>query len=202
MNKIVTRLFVILMVIIVLSSCIATTTSNHGNPSSRDYTVYECDGKFWSIENTKIKVFKENEYFGTIKGSLFTFVTDPLTFYNANDKKIAYAGDTYHFINQDSHGIYVNGNFTCDLVGDFEMFGQEYQLYDFDENLIGNASFSMANFNGKITDSRGNIVAEYTSSYLFRDFTVKIYDNCEIDEITVLMIFASYYSDYHYDSET
>lgn len=200
MKKIVTRLIAIVLILCCLYSCSAKT--KHGDPSSRDYTIYECDGKVWSWESTKIEIVKEDQYFGTIKGNFFNFVTDPLTFYDENDKKIAYAGDTYHFINQNSHGIYVNGKFTCDLVGDFEVFGEEYQIYDFAENLVGKASFSMANLSGKIIDARGNIVAEYTSPYLFRNFTVKIYDTCEIDEHTVLMIFASYYSDYHYDSNS
>ena len=198
MKKIVTRLIAIVLILCCLCSCNAET--DHGDPGSRDYTLYECDGKVWSWESTKIEIVKEGQYFGTIKGNFFNFVTDPLTFYDENDKKIAYAGDTYHFINQDSHGIYVNGTFTCDLVGDFEWFGEEYQLYDFDENLIGKASFSFENLNGTITDARGNIIAEFTSPFLYRDFTVKIYDNCEMDEFTVLMIFASYYSDYNYDA--
>lgn len=201
MKKNVTRLIPIIVVLICfLFSYISTLGVFHGDPSSRDYTLYECDGKVWSWQNTKISISKEGEYFGTIKGNFFALIVDPLSFYDVNGKKIAYAGDTYHFINQDSHGIYTNQEFVYDLVGEFEVFGDEYKIYDFDENLVGKASFSFANLNGKITDARGNIIAEYSSPFLFKDYTVKIYDNCEIDEVTVLMIFASYYIDYHYDA--
>lgn len=34
----------------------------------------------------------------------------------------------------------------------------------------------------------------------FNDFIVRIYDGCELDENTVLMIFCSYYSDQKADS--
>ncbi|MGN1298380.1 MAG: hypothetical protein ACI4UE_00115 [Candidatus Scatovivens sp.] len=163
--------------------------------------MYECNGRVLSLR-TKIEIEKSGEYFGTIKGNIFKIVTDPLTMYDASDNKIAYAGDTYNFINQDSHGIYVNKKLTYDMVGKFELFGEEYEIYDFDENLVARLKFSPGNFNGTMTDVDGNTIAEYSSFIGFHDFDVKIYDNCEIDEISVLMIFGSYYSDYHSDSSS
>lgn len=200
MKKIVTRLIAILMVLICLCSCGTTTsTSNHGDPNSRNYTLYQCNGRVISL-TTKIEVKKEGEDLCTIKGNLFKIVTDPLTMYDESGDDIAYAGDTYHFINQDSHGIYVGKQFTYDMVGKFEFFGQEYEIYDIDEVLVARLKFSPGNFDGKLIDTDGTIIAEYSSFYGFKDFTIKIYDTCEIDETSVLMIFASYYSDYHYDA--
>ena len=198
MKKIVRRIIALALILCLLASC-GVAANTHGDPSKRDYTVYNCNGRVISLV-TKIEINKEGEYFGTIKGNLFKIVTDPLTFYDVNDEKIAQAGDTYHFINQDSHGIYVDKQFTYDMVGGFEIFGQEYKIYDIDEELVANLKFSPGNFEGKLTDARGNIIAEYTSFVGFKDFTIKIYDSCELDEISVLMIFGSYYSDYHYDA--
>lgn len=197
-EKIVRRIIALLLVLCLLTSC-GVAANNHENASERDYTIYNCNGRVISF-TTKIQIDKEGEYFGTIKGNLFKIVTDPLTFYDANGNETAFAGDTYHLFNQDSHGIYVNKQFTYDMVGGFEIFGQEYAIYDINEELVANLKFSPGNFEGKLTDARGNIIAEYTSFIGFKDFTIKIYDSCELDEISVLMIFGSYYSDYHYDA--
>lgn len=166
----------------------------------RDYTLYDCNGRAIALQSTKIEIDKEGEYFCKIQGNIFTVVTDPLTLYDVNEKKIAHAGDTYHFINQDSHGIYIGRELMYEMVGKFELFGQEYKIYDYDGNYIGKLKFSPANFRGKLTDAQGNVIAKYKSFWGLKDFKVKIYDNCEIDELSVLMFFGSYYSDYHYDA--
>jgi hypothetical protein len=53
---------------------------------------------------------------------------------------------------------------------------------------------------GMLYDADENIVAEYHSGILNYDYEVKIYEDCPLDDISVLMIFASYHSDYIYDS--
>ena len=40
----------------------------------------------------------------------------------------------------------------------------------------------------------------FYSKLFFNDFTVRIYEDCELDENTVLMIFCSYYNDKEYDA--
>ncbi len=49
-------------------------------------------------------------------------------------------------------------------------------------------------------DVEGNLIADYNSKLFFNDFEVRIKENCNLDEKTVLMIFCSYYSDQHADS--
>ena len=199
--KNVTRLFIISTIILsIIISFAGCGKKSHPSADSRDYTLYECNGRVITLQ-TKIEIDKEGEYFGKIQGNIFTVVTDPLTMYDVNDNKLAHAGDTYHFINQDSHGIYIGRELMYEMVGKFEWMGQEYEIYDYDENYIGKLKFSPGNFNGMLTDAKGNIVAEYDSLFGFKDFEVIIYDNCEIDEVSVLMMFGSYYSDYHYDAE-
>lgn len=198
--KNVTRLLIIsILCITLLFSLVGCVGSTHPPSDSRDYTVYDCNGRVIALQ-TKIEIDKEGEYFGKIQGNIFTVVTDPLTMYDINENKIAHAGDTYHFINQDSHGIYVGRELMYEMVGKFEWLGQEYEIYDYDQNYVGKLKFSPGNFNGMLTDAKGNIVAEYDSFFGFYDYELKIYDDCELDEISVLMMFASYYSDYHYDN--
>lgn len=199
--KNVTRLLIVSTIIItLLFSLVGCVSETHPSADSRNYTLYECNGRVITL-STKIEIEKEGDYFGTIKGNIFKIVTDPLTMYDDNDTKIAYAGDTYGFINQDSHGIYVGRQFMYDMLGKFELLGQEYEIYDYDRNLVAKLKFSPGNFNGKLTDPQDNIIAEYNSFIGFKDFDIKIYDSCELDEISVLMIFGSYYSDYHFDAE-
>ena len=66
------------------------------------HTEYQCDVKNLRLSTT-IEIDKEGEDFATVKGNIFKFVVDPLTMYDANENKKAYAGDAYHFIAQDSH---------------------------------------------------------------------------------------------------
>lgn len=60
-------------------------------------TEYECDVKNLRLSTT-IEIDKENEDFAKVKGNILKFVTDPLTMYDLNENKTAYADDSYHFI--------------------------------------------------------------------------------------------------------
>ena len=79
-------------------------------------TEYKCDVKNLRLSTT-IEIDKEGENFATVNGEILKFVTDPLTMYNLNKNKIAYADDSYHLISQDSHSIYVDGVFSVEMVG-------------------------------------------------------------------------------------
>lgn len=161
-------------------------------------TKYHCDVKNFRLSTT-IEIEKENKDFVKVKGNLFALFTDPLTMYDLEDNKIAYAGDAYHFITQDSHSIYVDDEFSVEMVGLFEIFGEAYDIYDKDEEKIASAKFDPFNTNGEIYDVKGNLIADFNSNMFMRDFDVRITDKCNIDEKTVLMIFCSYFSDNQYE---
>lgn len=161
------------------------------------YTQYDCDVKNFNLSTT-IEIEKEDEDFMKVKGNIFALITDPLTMYNG-DETTAYAGDAYHFIAQDSHTIYVNNEFSAEMVGLVDFFGETYEIYDFDENMIAKVSCNTFCTKGKMYDTEGTLLADYYSNFFFNDFTVRISENCDLDEKTVLMIFCSYYSDQHAD---
>ena len=153
--KNVTRLLIIsTLCIILIFSLVGCVGSSQPSADSRDYTLYKCNGRVFALQSTKIEIDKEDKYFGKIQGNIFTAVTDPLIMYDASENKIAHAGDTYRIIAQDSHGIYIGRELMYEMVGKFELFGQEYEIYD----------------------------------------------DCELDENSVLMMIGCYYSDYHYDN--
>lgn len=162
-------------------------------------TEYECDVKNLRLSTT-IEIDKENEDFARVKGNIFRFVTDPLTMYDLNEKKTAYAGDDYHFIAQDSHSIYVNDAVSVEMVGLVKFFGESYDIYNKDGEKIANVTFNAFNTNGEMYDTEGKLIADYNSKFFFNDFDVRITDDCELDEKTVLMIFCSYYSDQSTDA--
>lgn len=57
----------------------------------------------------------------------------------------------------------------------------------------------MSNTGGSIRDTKGNLIATYSSSYFMNDYTVTIYDNDICSDMSILMIVASYVSDYMAD---
>lgn len=163
-------------------------------------TKYKCDVKNFRLSTT-INISKEGKKFVQVKGNILKFITDPLTMYDLNERKIAYAGDTYHFVAQDSHSIYVNDEAPIEMVGRFKIFGEAYDIYDENQNKIAKVTFNVFNTKGRMYDREGNLIADYSSFFLFKDFNVRISEKCNLNEKDVLMIFCSYYSDQATDSK-
>lgn len=200
MMKIIERKLIVLAFAITIAVVAVTTFKLFGNSEEKGpYTEYQCDVKTISF-STKIDIDKEGENFVKVRGDIFRFITDPLTMYDLEDNKIAYAGDAYHFIAQDSHTITVGDTVTVEMVGLVDLFGESYEIYNMDEEQVAEVSFNMPNTKGEMYDMQGNIIADFHSKLFFNDFTVRIYDGCKLDEKTVLMIFCSYYSDQKADS--
>ena len=150
--------------------------------------------------NTNIDVYENHQKIGVVKGNIIRLITDPLTYYDVNGQKIAYADDTYHFIAQDSHTIVVDGVVTAEMVGKVKLIGEAYGIYNAEGQLIANAEFGIFNVNGKITDVNGTTIAVYKANPILQDFTLYISPDCSIDKETLIMICSSYYSDQAADS--
>ena len=159
--------------------------------------IYKCDYKSANI-NTKITTTLNGEEI-IISGDLFRLFTDPLTVKDSKGNILGYAGDVYGFISQDDHGIYINKEFDINMCGNVDLFGESYKLKNQDGDTVANVEFNMSNTSGNITDVNGNLVAEYSSSFLMNDYTVTIYDNNVCSDMSILMIVASYVSDYMAD---
>lgn len=169
-------------------------------PKSIDnYEQYDCDVKNLRL-STDIHISSNDQKIGKVSGNIFRFVEDPLTMTDSDGNKLAYAGDDYHLIAQDSHAIIVDDTVTAEMVGLFEIFGEKYDIYDTEGNKIAHANFNSLNTAGELYDADGKLIATYGSFVFFNDFTVKISKECKIDPTTVLMIFCSYYSDQSYDN--
>ena len=169
-------------------------------PKSIDnYVQYDCDVKNLRL-STDIKISSNNQKVASVTGNIFRIVEDPLTMSDTEGNKMAYAGDDYHFIAQDSHAIIVGDTVTAEMVGLWDLFGETYDIYNTDGEKIARAEFNYLNTAGEIYDADGTLIATYGSFVFFNDFTVKISNDSEIDPTTLLMIFCSYYSDQSYDN--
>lgn len=188
-------LLVAILMIINLTACGGTTSTETITETGR---VYECDYKSLNI-NTKITTTIDGEEI-SISGNIFRLLTDPLTVKDSKGNVLGYAGDVYGFISQDDHGIYIGDSFDINMCGNVDLWGESYKLKDSEGNVVGTVEFNMSNTGGSIKDANGNLIATYSSALLMNDYTVTIYDNDVCSDMSILMIVASYVSDYKADS--
>lgn len=193
MKKILSLLISILM-IVNLSACGSVANTEIKTEAGR---VYKCDYKSLNM-NTKITTVLDGEEI-IIVGNIFRLLTDPLTVKDSKGNVLGYAGDVYGFISQDDHGIYIGEEFNVNMCGNVDLFGESYELKDSDGETIATVEFNMSNTGGSIRDIKGNLIATYSSSYFMNDYTVTIYDNNICSDMSILMIVASYVSDYMAD---
>lgn len=191
MKRILSLLVAILM-IANLTACGSTETT------TKTGRVYECDYKSLNI-NTKITTTLDGEEI-SISGNIFRLLTDPLTVKDSKGNVLGYAGDVYGFISQDDHGIYIGDSFDINMCGNVDLFGESYKLKDSEGNVVGTVEFNMSNTGGSIKDANGNLIVTYSSALFMNDYTVTIYDNDVCSDMSILMIVASYVSDYKADS--
>lgn len=191
------KLYIFYAVAIVIALIIGIC-SMRDNKISTDFTEYNCDVKNLNMATT-IDINKGNEKIGKVKGNILKFIEDPLTMYDSDGNKLAYAGDAYHFIAQDSHSVYVNNEFCIEMVGKVDILGETYDIYNMAKEKIAHTEFNAPNTYGTIFDKDENLIAEYTSNFFYNDFTIRISNKCDIDHNAILMMFCSYYSDQHAD---
>ena len=183
---------VIAIVAVVIVVLILTLASGRKSDIG-EATNYRCDVNVISF-NTDIEVLKDDELEYTISGNIFRLVTDPLTLYSKDGEELAYASDQFHVISQDSHVIIWN-NDVIEMAGKFKAIGNAYDIY-VNDKYVGNAEFNCINTKGNIKDKDGNLITDYTSNFIMQDYDVRIKENDIMDDKEILMLFASYYSDF------
>lgn len=197
------RNVIIALLAVVLINALAIVIFGAGGPAEIEgkHSTYNCDVKNLRFATT-IEIKQDGEKIGTVSGNIFTFVTDPLTLSDSDGNKLAYAGDDYHFFAQDSHSIYVNEGLEAEMVGLVKWFGEAYDIYDSNQTKIAKVTFNFMDTAGEMYDENGKLIATYGAWPFMNDYTVKISEDCKIDDDAVLMIFASYYSDRAADSKS
>lgn len=161
--------------------------------------TFDCNVKAISW-NTDITVSSEGKEVYSITGNIFKVVTDPLTLYDTSGNKLAHAGDNYNLITQDNHMITTSSE-RLKMVGHFNILGDSYDIC-VNGVKVAFAKFNALNTYGTIVDNDGNLMADYTSRFLFKDYTIQATDKNFFSDEALNLIFASFYSDQAADSRS
>ena len=189
---------VVMAVILIFNDSMGCGSGSSGKSTGANGRKYECDYHTISL-NTEISTQIDGVEV-TISGNLFKFITDPLKMTDPSGNVLATADDSYNIISQDDHSIVVDGEFEVCIAGNVDIIGESYDLYDRNGNKVGYADFSAFGYSGGIYDVNGNVAAEYSRAFAMNDYTVTVYDNDICSDKAMLMLVASYVSDYHYDN--
>lgn len=188
------------IIIIILASMLIVVAYTSNIKSSMDNaTIYSCNYHTLNFFRTVIDITKNDNDYATISGKIAKIVEDPLTMTDYNDVYVGKAGDEFHFVSQDSHSIIIGEETYIEMTGEFKVLGEEYTIYDSNQKVIGKVTFNLFGTKGVFSDNDGNIIAEYNSGWLRKDYTVTISNNFKINNDAILLIFASYASDFNFD---
>lgn len=193
------KILLLLVTILMIVNLLACGSIGYAETKTETGRVYKCDYKSLNL-NTKITTTLNGEEI-SITGNIFTLFTDPLTVRDSKGNVLGYAGDVYGFISQDDHGIYIGEEFDINMCGNVDLFGESYKLKDSEGNIVATVEFNMSNTGGSMRDMEGNLIATYSSMLFMNDYTITIYDNNICSDMSILMIVASYVSDYKADSK-
>lgn len=189
MKKIIPYLIIIAIILSVVGF---TLTINAPNDAK---TQYFCDYKHVTLD---MEVDVENmsgEKMYNINGEVFSAYEDDLAMSNMDGETVRHTNDIYNLITQNEHVIYSNDGLMYSCDGKIKFFADSYVVYDASGNKVANVDFNMFDTVGIMKDVNGKTIARYDSALSRKDYIVSIYDGCEIDDESVLMIFASYVSD-------
>lgn len=196
-NRISKGIILVIAIVVAVNICLMVFTGNKKDIGA--VKTFDCDVKILRL-NTDIHVSSDGEQLYNISGNILRILTDPLTLYDTSGNKLAYAGDQYHIITQDTHWIITDSE-AIEMVGNFNFFGDSYDLF-IDGEKVAHAKFDFLNTYGTIVDNDGNLMADYTSRLYFKDYAVQATKYNIFSDEALNLIFASYYSDQEADSRS
>ncbi len=166
--------------------------------------TYNCDVDWFLKTRTIIKV-SGTSVNGVVTGNfaygLFKKVHDPVEFYDLDGHLIAKASDKYHLITQDDHCIIDSeGNVMAVMEGQFQLFGERYKIYNEEGIYIGYLKVGITSTYGGLYDVNDRLMATYKSHFCFKDFELVIDEDAPLSDEAIILLFASYYSDFDADS--
>lgn len=197
MKKIKIALYAI--VIIILATLFIVGNTNISAPSNAK-SQYFCDNELISFDLRITVKSIDGDKLYVIDGEIFSTYEDDLRMTDSNENIVRETNDIYNLISQNEHVIYGNNKLMYRCDGKIKLLADSYVVYDADGNKIANVDFNMFDTVGIMTDMDGDVIARYDSSLLRRDYIVSVFDKCDIDDESILMIFASYVSDLRADS--
>jgi len=200
------RIWYIPLIVIAVALVLELTTSiiNAGYTVDNPAATYECDVKWLFKLKTTIEV-DGDPIDGEVKGNfaygLFKKVHDPLEFRDSKGNIIAKASDEYHFISQDDHCIVDSEDRVMAVMeGQFQLLGEKYKIYDSEGTYIGYLQVGPTSTKGGFYSENGKLWAAYKSHFLLKDFEIIIDESAPLPDEAIIMLFASYYSDFDADN--
>jgi uncharacterized protein YxjI len=161
---------------------------------------YFCNNKVFSFDLRVDVESVDGDKLYTINGEIFSAYEDDLKMINNANVVVRETNDIFNLISQNEHVVYSGDELLYRCDGKIKLFADSYVVFDADGNKIAHVDFNIFDTVGIMTDTNGNIIARYDSAWFRRDYVVSVFDKCEIDDESVLMIFASYVSDVRADS--
>lgn len=134
-----------------------------------------------------------------IDGEFFSTFEDHLLMSDKNENVVREMDDEYNFISQNDHTILDGNGFLYHMVGESSLGPNEYTLYNNHKESVGTIEFNLMETSGIMRDVDGNIIARYNSNLFNSKYVVSIFRGCEVDDESVLMMFASFVSDMRAD---
>lgn len=160
---------------------------------------YNNDVKIVSL-NLKVETSSDNAAY-SIEGEILSKLEDNLTMTDSEGQVVRKMIDDYNLISQNNHSIVDGENnviYTCN--GRIKVFADSYDVYK-DGKKVAYAEFNVFDTEGKLYNANGVKIAQYNSGYFRKDYTITVFESCEMEDEDVLMIFASYVSDKRADKD-
>lgn len=156
---------------------------------------YTCDYK-WRIKTEIHTVNKDGEDV-VISGNnpFWKKYQDPLKMMNSDRNAICFADDDFNLVSQNDHAIFKGDELLCVMEGKFNMFGNEYVIYNASKDIIAYAKFNALATKGTLNLVDGTLAASFESKLLGRDYVITIAEDNTMDEDVIQMMFASFVSD-------
>ena len=196
MKKIIVPIiFIILVLAVMIGSCFLPF-STPDNAKSQ----YFCDVHPMALKlDIDIEDMDGNKIYN-VDGEYFSKYEDNLVMLDQNKEIVREMADDYNFITQNDHSILDGNGILYAMEGNLSFIGNSYNVYNNEKELVGSIHFDFWLAHATLKNVDGEVIAQYDSNPARADYIISIMDNCEIDDDSVLMMFASGYSDARSDS--
>ena len=184
---------VILIITAVVAALVPISTPDNAK------SKYFCDASVFSITtNVDIKNADGN-YLYNVNGEFFSTYEDNLVMQDPIGNVIREMSDKYNLVTQNDHTILDGNGILYSCQGNLNIVNNSYDVFNNQKEQIGYIEFNAWDTYGTLCNMDGEVMAQYNSNIFCVDYVVSVFENCEIDDDSVLMMFASYYSDMRAD---
>ena len=182
-NKIYALASAIVVAIAIIVACVSINA-----PTGR--ALYFCNNHPMS-EHIDIDVKNDNNDDVYNITNVFFDYTDTLVLDDCNGNALREMDTDYNFVSQNDHVI-LNGNGMLYSCEDDTGNDGPKKVFNNHKEQVGIIEYNRNRTKLKLKNLDGLVVAECNSSLLRTDYAVTIFEQCEFDDESVIMMFSSY----------